>query len=185
MGTALAQAGDQIGLLLLAAGKGDRAAFRKIYLATSAKLLGVATRITKSRTDAEEVLQDVFLKVWTSAASFSPEAGSGMGWLVSVTRNRAIDHIRSRRAAATEATESEFFDTLASAGNLEGEIMDRNALSKCLDALDPTTRNMVVLAYVDGLSREELAARFDMPVNTIKTRLHRGLSALKLCLDGE
>ncbi|MDE2363745.1 MAG: sigma-70 family RNA polymerase sigma factor [Hyphomicrobiales bacterium] len=174
---------DEIGFLIVAAGRGDRAAFRRLYLATSAKLLGLVTRITKSRAEAEEVVQEVYLKAWTNAASFSPDSGTGMGWLVSISRNRAIDLVRAKTAAATEAQETEWFDKLVSDQNLEAEIMDRTALVKCLATLEPAVRDMIVLAYVDGLSREELAERFGMPVNTVKTRLHRGLGALKSCLD--
>lgn len=180
----MARQQDEIGLLIVAAARGERAALRRIYDATSAKLLGVAVRITRSRAEAEDVLQDVYLRVWTSAGSFSPEAGGGMGWLVSVARNRAIDLVRSKKAAATDAQETNWFDTLAADRNIEGDIMDRKALVNCLAALDATARDMVVLAYVEGLSREELAERFAMPVNTVKTRLHRGLSALKTCMDG-
>ncbi len=180
----MARQQDEIGLLLVAAARGERAALRRIYDATSAKLLGVAIRITRSRAEAEDVLQDVYLRVWTSAGSFSPEAGGGMGWLVSVARNRAIDLVRSKKAAATDAQETNWFDTLAADRNLEGDIMDRKALVNCLTALDATARDMVVLAYVEGFSREELAERFAMPVNTVKTRLHRGLAALKTCMDG-
>ena len=169
----------------MATATGDRAAFQKLYLATSAKLLGLLTRITRSRAEAEEVLQDVYLKVWTNASSYSPEAGSGMGWLVSIARNRAIDLVRSKSAAATDNQDSEWFDKLSTAQDAEGEIMDRTALVHCLGALDPQVRDMIALAYIDGFSREELAERFHSPVNTIKTRLHRGLATLKSCLEGK
>ena len=176
---------DEIGRLLLAVGRGDRAAFRRLYIATSSKLMGVVVRITKTRAEAEEVLQEVYLKVWGSASTFSPEAGTGIGWLVSIARNRAIDIARSRKAAATDNQDSDWFDQIASAGNLEGEIMDRRALARCLSGLEQPVRDMIVLAYIDGASREELAERFGLPVNTIKTKLHRGLAAMKACLEGE
>jgi RNA polymerase sigma factor (sigma-70 family) len=169
--------------MIVACGRGDRDAFRRLYLRTSPKLLGVVVRITRSRAEAEEVLQEVYLKVWTSASAFSPAAGSGMGWLLSIARNRAIDLIRSSKAAATDSRDSDWFDQLASSGDLEREIVNRSALVRCLGGLEPADREMIVLAYVGGASREELAARFNSPVNTIKTRLHRGLAALKACLD--
>ena len=106
-----------------------------------------------------------------------------MGWLVSIARNRAIDLIRSKKAAATDNQDSDWFDRLVSDQNLESEIMDRNALAKCLQTLEPQVRDLIGLAYLNGYSREELAERFDMPVNTVKTRLHRGLASLKSCLD--
>jgi RNA polymerase sigma-70 factor (ECF subfamily) len=180
----LAAKSDEIGGLIVAVGHGDRAAFRRLYIATSPKLMGVVVRITKTRAEAEEVLQEVYLKVWGSASTFSLEAGTGIGWLVSIARNRAIDIARSRKAAATDNQDTDWFDRIASAGNLEGEIMDRTALVGCLEGLERPVRDMIVLAYIDGASREELAERFASPVNTIKTKLHRGLAALKACLEG-
>jgi RNA polymerase sigma factor (sigma-70 family) len=176
---------DEIGEMIVAVGGGDRAAFRRLYLKTAPKLMGVVVRITPTRAEAEEVLQEVYLKVWGSASTFSPAAGTGIGWLVSIARNRAIDIARSRKAAATDNQETDWFDRIASAGNLEGEIMDRTALVRCLQGLEKPVRDMIVLAYVDGASREELAERFACPVNTVKTKLHRGLSTLKACLEGE
>ena len=128
-------------------------------------------------------MQDVYLKAWVNASSFSPEAGTGMAWLVSIARNRAIDVVRSRSAAATENQDSEWFDKLASAQNVEDQIMDRAAIAKCLETLEQPVRDMIALAYVGGYSREELAERFALPINTVKTKLHRGLAALKACLD--
>jgi RNA polymerase sigma factor (sigma-70 family) len=176
-------ANDELAALIVASAQGDRQAFRKLYLASAAKLLGIVTRIVKTRAEAEEIVQEVFVSVWTRAASFSPEAGSALGWLASIARNRAIDAIRSRASSAQQTSDIDDYEMLASHQDLEAEITDRRALVECLGAVDPMTRDMIMLAYLEGLSGEELGVRFDCPVATVKTRLHRGLAALKSCLE--
>lgn len=118
-----------------------------------------------------------------SAATFSPDAGSAFGWLISIARNRAIDVLRARSSAVAESFETNWFERLTHSGNLEGEFMNRDALVRCLETLDPSVRTAVVLAYYEGWSREEIATRFQMPVNSVKTWLRRGLEALRNCLE--
>ena len=88
--------------LLRATANGDRAAFRAIYNATSAKLFGVAVRILKRSDLAEDVIQDAYLKIWDAAPKFRPELGSPMSWMVAITRNRAIDVLRKRTEVGVE-----------------------------------------------------------------------------------
>ena len=108
-----------------------------------------------------------------------------MGGLVSIARNRSIDIIRSRSSAATETQDTDWFEKLQGGTDVENEFMSKNALVHCLDKLDPRVRKAIMLAYYDGLSREELATTFAMPVNSVKTWLRRGSLALRECLDGE
>jgi len=171
-------------VLIQRTGEGDRAAFRELYLATSAKLMGVVVRILRSRSEASDVLQDVYLKVWTSSARFAPESGSAMGWLISIARNRSIDIVRSRTTAATDTQDTDWFERLQGATDVESEIMSKDALIHCLERLNPRVREAIMLAYYEGLSREELAEKLDMPVGSVKTWLHRGSSALRDCLEG-
>ena len=171
-------------VLIQRTGQGDRAAFRELYLATSAKLMGVVVRILRSRSEASDVLQDVYLKVWTSSARFAPESGSAMGWLISIARNRSIDIVRSRTAAATDTQDTDWFERLQGAADVESEIMSKDALIHCLERLNPRVREAIMLAYYEGLSREELAEKLDMPVGSVKTWLHRGSGALRDCLEG-
>jgi len=171
-------------VLIQRTGQGDRVAFRELYLATSAKLMGVVVRILRSRSEASDVLQDVYLKVWTSSAKFAPENGSAMGWLISIARNRSIDIVRSRTAAATDTQDTDWFEKLQGATDVESEIMSKDALIHCLERLNPRVREAIMLAYYDGLSREELAEKLDMPVGSVKTWLRRGSIALRDCLEG-
>lgn len=176
---------QRLARLIQRTGTGDRAAFRELYLRTSAKLMGVIVRILRSRSDASDVLQDVYLKIWTNSASFAPENGSAMAWLISIARNRSIDIVRMRTAAATETQETEWFEKLQGATDVEGDFMNKDALIHCLERLDPRVREAIMLAYYEGLSREELAERLDMPVGSVKTWLRRGSLALRDCLEGK
>lgn len=171
--------------LIAATARGEQAAFRRLYDATAPKLLGVAMRIVRSRAEAEEVLQDAYVRIWNNAGRFMPEAGTPMAWLVSITRNRAIDitRIRTPLTLAPADDGTDWLERVASDRDEAGDAATRDALNRCLGVVEAQTRDMIVRAYCNGESREELAARYNRPVNTIKTLLHRGLAALKTCLD--
>jgi RNA polymerase sigma factor (sigma-70 family) len=169
---------------LVATARGDRAAFAELYQRTAPKLFAILLRILPSKSVAEEALQDVFLKIWQNAGSFSPEAGPAMGWLVSITRNRAIDIVRAKNPAKPAETENtDFLANIADLSGGEEQMMELAALRHCLGTLEESARNCILLAYYDGYSREELASRFGRPVGTIKTWLHRSLVLLKSCLE--
>lgn len=164
----------------------DESALRTLYERTAPKLLGVILRIQPDRGAAEDVLQDVFLRVWQNAASYSPAAGRPLAWLCAIARNRAIDGLRRRREVQGPITEDgeDWVERLADPHDSEGTILGRNALQACLGRLEALHRDCIVLAYCEGQSREDLALRYDRPVSTIKTWLHRGLATLRGCLDG-
>ena len=177
---------DPAALIQLVA-KGDRLAFRQLYDSASPKLFAIVLRMTRSRPAAEEILQDVFLKIWRNASRYAPEAGSATGWLSAIARNRAIDVLRQRREVTMAPGEDgeDWFAHIAEPRTREAELMDNNALRHCLGQIDPEKRSCLLLAYYEGRSREELAARFRQPVNTIKTWLHRGLAVLKTCMEAQ
>lgn len=132
-------------------------------------------------------MQEVYLKVWQNAASFNPEAGRPMTWLISVARYRAIDVIRQHRErpASTDDEGVDWIETLPEPRDREAEFLEVERLRVCLDRLDETHRRCLLEAYYAGYSREELAMRFGKPVNTIKTWLHRGVASLRGCLDAQ
>ena len=172
------------GLLLAVAG-GDRAAFRRLYELTAPKLLGTILRIVRVRASAEEILQDVYLRVWQNAGSFSPETAPARAWMNSIARNRAIDVVRQKAhvQAPTLDDGTDWFERIAEDRDREADMVDVASLRRCLGTIDAQARNCVLLAYYEGFSREELAQRYDKPVNTIKTWLHRSLASLRACLD--
>ena len=170
--------------LLASVSKGDQAAFERLYAATRAKLYGVVLRILRRADLADEVMQDTYLKVWRSAAEFDPRLASPMTWMVAIARNRAIDLLRKKAEVSIEEETA----ALEVAGDnpdplARREITDElRRLLACLGALDEERRRIVLLAYYNGWSREQLAAKFDKPVNTIKTWLRRSLIDLRECL---
>jgi len=173
--------------LLGATANGDRDAFRTLYDRSSAKLFGVVLRILKNRQKAEDVLQDVYLKIWQKAGSYDPVQGRPITWMATIARNRAIDIIRASRPEQTidEPGDEEEIFKLGGQDAENVDVAELESLRFCLGEMKEDDRNYVLLAYYEGYSREELAERFDSPVGTIKTRLRRGLLALRSCLERE
>lgn len=170
--------------LVAAVGQGDRSAFEQLYAATRAKLYGVVLRILRRHDLADEVIQETYLKIWGSAGSYDPSKASPITWMVTIARNRAIDLVRKRSEASLEE-EPEAMDVAADIPNplAARELSeDLKRLMNCIGTLDTDRRQMVMLAYYNGLSRDQLAAKFEKPVNTIKTWLRRSLIEIRECL---
>lgn len=170
---------------LTAIAAGDETALKALYDETGAKLFGLVLRIVRSREAAEDVLQDVYLRIWQKAETYAPAAGRPITWMCAIARNRAIDVVRARKETplADLVDGEDWMNQVPDPHDGESDVLDRGALALCLGRFDAVHRQCLVLAYCEGFSREELAARFDRPVNTIKTWLHRGLASLRSCLD--
>lgn len=170
--------------MLAAVADGDLDAYRVLYDRTSAKLYGVVRGVLRDEATAEEVLQEVYLRIWRNAASYSPEIARPMTWMITIARNRAIDVARQKRETTLAPDEDggDWLDSVADPRNDTEAVVERESLRRCLGVLDETQRACIVAAYCGGYSREELASRFDRPVNTIKTWLQRGLTSLRNCL---
>ena len=170
--------------LLAAVAKGDRAAFERLYGATRAKLYGIVLRILRRADLADEVMQETYLKIWNSAGRFEPALSSPITWMVTIARNRAIDLIRKK----TEVSIEEESDVMEVAAETPDPLAKREMteelkrLFACMGKLDEERRRMVLLAYYSGWSREQLATKFEKPVNTIKTWLRRALAEIRECL---
>ncbi len=161
----------------------DRDAFRALYARTSAKLFGVSLRILSNRSEAEDALQDVFIKVWQRAEGYRPDAASPMTWLITIARNNAIDRLRARRPGHTDIDEA--FDLEDSGMSPEQSAIntdDGNRIDECMGQLKPERAEAVRRAYVEGESYNELADRLGVPLNTVRTWLRRSLLALRDCL---
>lgn len=173
--------------LLRAAADGDRAAFRAIYDATSAKLFAVAVRILKRRDLAEDVLQDVYLKVWDAAANYRSELGSPVSWMVAITRNRAIDVLRKRTEVGTEDQKDggERADDAPDPFQLTARSRELKALLGCMEKLGPDQKQCLLMAYYYGYTHEEIAERMSKPVGTVKSWIRRGLTRVQECMDGD
>ncbi|HST91828.1 MAG TPA: sigma-70 family RNA polymerase sigma factor [Brevundimonas sp.] len=177
---------DELAVALGRAGQGDRGAFRTVYEATSAKLLGVTLRILSDRQLAEDVLQDTYLTVWRKAGSFDPSRASPITWLVTIARNRAIDRLRSGAATRRSTSIDDAFD-IADDGPSPAQSLeagdDVRRLNDCLSQLDDRTGGAIRTAFIEGVTYDTLASRENVPLGTMKSWIRRGLMRLRTCLD--
>jgi RNA polymerase sigma-70 factor (ECF subfamily) len=174
---------DPVADLIVKCAAADRAAFRDLYHATSGKLFGTLLRILGERGQAEDALQEVYTRVWLRAGRFDAAKGRGMTWLIAIARNLAIDRLRARPEASSD-------DGLDSAPDYEPRAETRliaqgeaRRMADCFATLEPDRADAVKGAYLQGLSYADLAARHNVPLNTMRTWLRRSLSRLKECLE--
>jgi RNA polymerase sigma-70 factor, ECF subfamily len=170
--------------LLAAVAKGDQAAFDRLYTATRAKLYVVVLRILRRPDLADEVMQETYLKIWTSAGQFDPTMATPITWMVAIARNRAIDLVRKKAEASIEETPEAMAVAIDTPNPLARREMteELQRLLGCLGKLDAEKQRIVLLAYYSGWSREQLSATLGIPVNTIKTWLRRSLLEIRKCL---
>jgi RNA polymerase sigma-70 factor (ECF subfamily) len=177
---------DQTGQLLMATARGDNAAFEQLYRMTSPRLLGVCLRIVNQRSEAEDVLQDVFTNVWRKAQQFDPQRASGVIWLTMMARNKAIDHLRANRASRQSIPieySEEIVDTAPNAQGAAEAAIEGHRLDVCLGELEAPRRHLVRTAFFEGCTYEELAQRSGTPLGTVKSWIRRSLAKLKACLE--
>ena len=163
---------------------GDRAAFSSLYDATSAKLFGVCLRVLGDRAEAEDTLQDVFVKVWHKADRYKANGYSPMTWLITLARNTAIDRLRARKTGDVDI--DDVHDLSDGSPTPEAKAIassERQRLNDCFEELEADRSEAVRRAYLDGDSYKDLAARYDVPLNTMRTWLRRSLLTLKDCLS--
>jgi RNA polymerase sigma-70 factor (ECF subfamily) len=168
--------------LLQKTAMGDREAFTRVYDSFSSLVFTLALRMLKTRSDAEDLLQEVFVQVWKQAENYSPERGSHEAWIINITRSRAIDKLRSIRrmeksfVLTEDPARAESKENLAiSAAENEAKLTVNSALAGLPDA----QRQVLELAYFDGLTQSEIAARLAEPLGTIKTRMRAGIQRLR------
>jgi len=171
--------------LLLSVAGGDRQAFRGLYEATKEKLYGVCLSMLRDRERANDVSQEVFLKIWEKAAWYDPAKGDAVSWMVTVARRCVLDEVR-RMGAPTVALDDINPDSAALAiAPLFATIGSGGDLRRCLDRLHPEEARSIILAFVYGLTHEELARKMGKPLGTVKSWVRRGLADLKDCLAHE
>jgi RNA polymerase sigma-70 factor (ECF subfamily) len=170
--------------LVLRVAQSDRLALKSLYDRTSAKLYGICRRITGDETEAQDVLQEVFVLVWRKAARFDPVKASAITWLAALARNKAVDRIRARRQSTAPLGEA---DEIASDAPSQLDIIesaeDASRLARCLEELDERARSMIRTAFFDGATYPELAQREGVPLATMKSWIRRGLIRLRGCLE--
>lgn len=182
--TASADDRQRLSALLSSLASGDRSAFAELYHRTSAKLYGICLQLMPSQSEAEDVLQEVYLTVWRRAATFDLARASPITWLCVVTRNLAIDKLR-RATLPTTAVDAAFdiADDRASALEVIQERQTQGQLAACLDELEENQREAVRSAFFTGASYRELAERDSIPLGTMKSWIRRALLRLRECLE--
>jgi RNA polymerase sigma-70 factor (ECF subfamily) len=155
----------------------DRSAFATFYDRYAARVFGLALHVLRNRTDAEDVLQETFLQVWHQAGRFDPVRGCAEAWVLLLARSRAIDRLR-KRPAAPDAASPEPAGAPDPGRDLErGE--EAGQVRAAVNGLPAEQRDLIRLAFFDGLTHTEIARRLGLPLGTVKTRIRLGMNRLR------
>ena len=162
---------------------GDRAAFRAIYDAQGALMYAVAMRICRQSALASDAVHDALLQVWRSSGWFDAGRGNPNAWLMSLVRYRALDIARRRGRETSDEDMPELADSDPDPLDRLQTAREAAALHGCLGRLPADRRQLVALAFVEGLSHSEVADRLSLPLGTVKSWIRRSLIALRGCLE--
>jgi RNA polymerase sigma-70 factor, ECF subfamily len=173
--------------LLRAVALGDEHALAEIYDRYRIILFGLLVRILNSREEAEDVLQEVFLQVWRQAADFDEKRGKPFTWLVTLARSRGIDRLRNlaARERVAQAGTRDALELVSDAASDTFRSEQRGLLNSALAQLPEEQKRTLILAYFEGLTQSEIAAKLGAPLGTVKTRMRAGLSKLRELLAGK
>ena len=175
---------DDLAQMLRSVGKGDRAAFRRLYEQAGSILFGTCSRILRDRSAAEDAFQEAMLRIWQKSHLYDPAKGGAMSWMVTVVRRVALDRLPAPRTGPLSLSD----ESVAAVVEAVSDQAPRDPglapdLRRCLGLLEQNYRTSVLLAYYYGLSYEELAERCAVPIGTIKTWIYRGVEKLQSCLS--
>jgi RNA polymerase sigma-70 factor (ECF subfamily) len=160
----------------------DRDAFSRFYDRYSPLVYSLALRMLRAPSDAEDLLQEVFMQIWRQAASYSPERGSPEAWIINIARSRAIDKLRSMRRRERSFVLTDDPSLSESKENVESNAVESEAkltMNSALANLPEAQRRVLELAYFGGLSQTEIADRLKEPLGTVKTRMRAGIQRLR------
>ncbi|HEU5136416.1 MAG TPA: sigma-70 family RNA polymerase sigma factor [Steroidobacteraceae bacterium] len=161
----------------------DSAAFRTLYEKTSPILFARLLRMLRRRSVAEEVLQDVYVRIWQRAAQFEAHRGRALAWMVTIARYCAIDLMRRERM--TLVSDDAIAEVADDAGGEPGGLEKPNNFDFCIEQLNDNTRRCLTLAFIEGRSHDEIARLTTNPLGSVKSWIRRGLLSLKECLGAE
>lgn len=184
-----AERSARLAQLLARTALSDQAAFRELYSATSAHLFGVAIRMLREASAAEEVVQESFVSIWHHAGSYAVAKSQPLTWLTAIVRNRCLDTLRKRMPDTISMTADEDDEELAlpAEGGSPADLLvagaDAQSVRECVDALEGGTRQAIALAFFQGLTHAEVAEHLREPLGTVKSWVRRGLDRLRQCLD--
>ena len=181
----------RLATLLSRVALGDQAAFGEFYEKTSSHLYGVALRILRDPSAAEEILQEAYVNVWHHAGSYEAAKSQPLTWLTTIVRNRCFDQLRRRELDTVNLTNADdddapAYDPPSDAPSPTAMLLagaEARSVRACVDTLDAGPKQAIALAFYHGLSHAELAAQLREPLGTVKSWVRRGLEKLKSCLD--
>lgn len=188
--TAVADRVTVLAELLARTALADQTAFAELYRRTSSHLYAVALRILREPAAAEDVLQESFVSIWNHAGSYTASKSQPQTWLASIVRNRCLDRLRRRDLDTVTLTRDDEDDTdidLPADGLSPVDMLiagaEARSVHDCVQALEGGQKQAIALAFFQGLSHAELAARLRQPLGTVKSWIRRGLERLKPCLE--
>jgi RNA polymerase sigma-70 factor (ECF subfamily) len=177
-----ADSADPGGVLLIRIADGDRSAFEELFTTHSRILMAVILRIVKSRSLAEEVLQDCFTEVWTRCSGFDPSRGSGRAWLVTLCRRRAIDCVRSVQAQQDRDVADGLRTAVPASDQVEQTVIARAESDRTVSALQVLPNEQaepIVMAFYQGMTHTQISENLQVPLGTIKSRIRDGMKKLR------
>jgi RNA polymerase sigma-70 factor, ECF subfamily len=178
----------EIDELLRAVGRGDDAAFARLYDLLAPRVFGLARRVLRDPAQAEEMAQEVLVEVWRTAARFDPERGPGISWVLTIAHRRTVDRVRSERASADRLQKVAAMTTQTPYDEVADQVgtrLERQQVRRCLDGLTELQREAITLAYYGGHTYREVADLLGAALPTVKTRMRDGLIRLRDCLTPE
>ena len=177
----LSDAERDLAMLISKIAKGCESALKKLYDNTISQVYGLAYKIVSNKPDADEVALDVFKQIWKKAPDYEPGRGSPSAWLITVTRSRAIDKIRSdtKRRTTNEALLSDPIDHAPLPDESSSVREKRELIEKALSELSPKQRKSIELAYFNGLSQSEISIEMNEPLGTVKSWMRTGMMRLR------
>ncbi|WJZ01345.1 ECF RNA polymerase sigma factor SigK [Corynebacterium freiburgense] len=173
-------------VLLVRSAAGDKEAFASLYDALAPHALGMCLQVLRDRAQAEEVVQEVFIEVWRRAAEFDAKLGSARSWVLRLSRLRAIDRLRSYRAAQGRDERDFQLQCATWFASVEDQAVasiEASAVRRAVDSIGEPHRTAVMLAYFRGLTHQELADALGIPLGTAKTRVRDGLRKLRAVVE--
>jgi len=157
----------------------DGSAVGELYDRHNRLLYGLIVRIVRDRSEAEEILQEVFVQVWTRADTYDVQIGPPIAWLVRIARNRAIDRLRANNVRLRTVEATPLPPPVESPEARAAVSEQQSAVARALDSLPADQRRLIEDAYFLGLTQSELAERFGLPLGTVKTRVRTGMMTLR------
>jgi RNA polymerase sigma-70 factor (ECF subfamily) len=176
---------DHVGELIQLVAGGDQGAFARLYDMLSPRVFGLILRVLVDRAQSEEVLQEVFLEVWQSAARFAPNKGQGRSWVLTMAHRRAVDRVRSSQSSTDRDVRAGIRDLGVPHDGVAEQVelrIEGQRVAAALAQLPDAQREAITLAYYGGYSQSEIAALVGAPLGTVKTRMRDALSRLRISM---